>query len=255
MNSSLATKDMPCDDASASQADAERVLVVGDGRDLKDLVVLNVRGTGFEVRFTRTGHGGLEAARTHDPSVVVLERTLPDMLGTEVCEALRQDARLADVGILMLTGRGREDDCIEGFEAGADDCVVRPFSVRELVLRIRAIAARSRFARVSKRRDVHRWRGIEVDLVRHRVAIDGVPVTLRPLELKLLATLLPAPGTIFSRAELLRLVWGVDEATDTRTVDTHVHRLRERLGAYGHAIETVPHIGYRWHESAGNGRW
>jgi two-component system, OmpR family, phosphate regulon response regulator PhoB len=242
--------------ASTAQSDeADRVLVVEDEEDLRNLVAFNVRSAGFVVEGAATGALGLAAARATKPVVVVLDLMLPDMLGTAVCAAIRHDPELADVGILMLTARGGDYDRIQGLEAGADDYVVKPFNVRELVLRVRALAKRSRTARLAKaaRPKVYRWRGLEVEIARHRVVLDGAPLALRPLEFKLLATLLGAPGTIFSRAELMRLVWGTDEETDSRTVDTHVRRLRERLGACGDGLETVHRFGYRWQEETGDG--
>jgi DNA-binding response OmpR family regulator len=231
-------------------AEGERVLVVDDEEDLRSLVVFNVRSAGFLVDSAATGSAALAAARATKPAVIVLDLMLPDMLGTAVCSAIRHDPELADVGILMLTARGGDYDRIEGLEAGADDYVVKPFNVRELVLRVRALAKRYRNARFAKvaRPKVYRWRGLEVEIARHRVTIDGAPLSLRPLEFKLLATLIGSPGTLYSRSDLMRLVWGTEEESDSRTVDTHVRRLRERLGDYGHAVETVHRFGYRWRE-------
>ncbi len=231
-------------------AENERVLVVDDEDDLRNLVVFNVRNAGFEVQSARSGIEALTMARANKPSVIVLDLMLPDMLGTAVCSALRHDPDLAEVGILMLTARGGDYDRIQGLEAGADDYVVKPFNVRELVLRVRALAKRSRAAQDVKepRPKVLRWRGLEVELARHRVSLDGAPLSLRPLEYKLLVTFLQSAGTILSRAELMRLVWGTEEETDSRTVDTHVRRLRERLGPYGQALETVHRFGYRWQD-------
>jgi two-component system phosphate regulon response regulator PhoB len=242
---------------SAHSDEAERVLVVDDESDLRDLVIFNIRSAGFVADGASTGQEGLAAARARRPAVIVLDLMLPDMLGTAVCSAIRHDPLLAGVGILMLTARGGDYDRIQGLEAGADDYVVKPFNVRELVLRVRALAKRaaeSRLAReASGRAPVYRWQGLEVEVARHRVTLDGAQISLRPLEFKLLATLLSAPGTIFSRADLMRLVWGIDEESDSRTVDTHVRRLRERLGSYGEMLETVHRFGYRWREAMNEG--
>jgi two-component system phosphate regulon response regulator PhoB len=172
-----------------------------------------------------------------------------------VCGAIRHDPRLNDVGVLMLTARGGEYERIQGLEAGADDYVAKPFNVRELVLRVRTLAKRARDSRIARGNQDRplKWRGLEIELVRHRVTIDGQAVVLRPLEFKLLATLLAQPGTVFSRPELLKLVWGIEEPTDSRTVDTHVRRLRERLGPYGTALETAHGFGYRWQEEGASG--
>jgi two-component system phosphate regulon response regulator PhoB len=203
-----------------------------------------------------TGEGALRAAARLKPSVFVLDLMLPDLSGTEVCRRLRADADLADAAVLMLTARGDEYDRVLGFEVGADDYVVKPFSVRELVMRVKGLAVRARERRLARGASDEgkrlRWRGLEIDPARHRVAIhDPVDLaqtselTLRPLEYRLLAIFLEHPGKVFSRTDLLQEVWGVSPETNTRTVDTHVRRLRERLGAYSEAIETVHGFGYR----------
>jgi len=238
----------------AESGEAPRVLVIDHETDTRDLVLSNIRNMGFVADGASSGLEGLSAARALRPAVIVLDLMLPDMLGTAVCSAIRHDAALAGVGILMLTARTSDYDRIQGLEAGADDYVAKPFNERELVVRVRALARRaadSHAAReASVRASVYRWRGIEVEVNRHRVTLDGEPVTLRPLEFKLLSTLLAAPGTLFSRGDLLRLVWGIEDDNDSRTVDTHVRRLRERVAPYGAALETVHRLGYRWRDAA-----
>ena len=227
----------------------DRILLVDDEPDLQRLVLFNLRAAGFEADAVSTGKECLLAARKMDPQVVILDLMLPDMPGTEVCRQLRADAGLGDVAILMLTARGDEYDRVLGFEVGADDYVVKPFSVRELTMRVKGLARRAderRLARSggseAKKRE---WRGLSVDPARHRVYLDGDELSLRPLEFKLLAMLLEHPGRVFSRGELLEEVWGITSEVNTRTVDTHVRRLRERLGSYGEAVETVHGFGYR----------
>ena len=170
----------------------------------------------------------------------------------EVCRALRADAVLGDVAVLMLTARGDEYDRVLGFEVGADDYVVKPFSVRELVMRVRALARRTaerRAARATTGSDQKlRWKGLELDPVRHRVFVDEAELQLRPLEFKLIQVLLEHPGRVFTRGQLLEEVWGIAGEASSRTVDTHVRRLRERLGTYGEAVETVHGFGYRLKE-------
>lgn len=227
----------------------QRLLLIDDEPDLQQLLVWNLDAAGFTVEAVSTGTAGIEAALRERPAVVILDLMLPDIPGTEVCRRLRSDERLEDVGILMLTARGDEYDRVVGFEVGADDYVVKPYSVRELVLRVKALARRSA-ERHSARRATDAgtrlvWRGLSVDPVRHRVFADGVELSLRPLEYKLIATFLEHPGVVFSRAELLEEVWGIKPETHTRTVDTHIRRLRERLGKLGDAIETVQGFGYR----------
>lgn len=230
----------------------QRLLLVDDEPDLQQLLVFNLSAEGFAVEAVSTGQAGIEAAARERPAVVILDVMLPDLPGTEVCRRLRADERLVDVGVLMLTARGEEQDRVAGFEVGADDYVVKPYSVRELVLRVKALARRSA-ERTTARRAPDAgarltWRGLTVDPVRHRVFIDGAELSLRPLEYKLISTFLERPGVVFSRADLLEEVWGIKPDTQTRTVDTHVRRLRERLGALGEAIETVQGFGYRLRE-------
>jgi two-component system phosphate regulon response regulator PhoB len=234
--------------ASASN-EVGRVLVVDDEPDLQGLLVHNLRDAGFIADAVGTGKDALLAAERSQPEVVVLDLMLPDMPGTEVSRRLRAHPDLRDVGILMLSARGDEYDRVLGFEVGADDYVVKPFSVREIVMRVRGLATRAHERRLARRapdaeRRLH-WRGIVVDVVGHRVYVDGIEHDLRPLEFKLLTTFLEQPGKTLSRDELLEQVWAVTGAQTKRTVDVHVRRLRERIGPYGEGIETVLGFGYR----------
>ena len=234
----------------------DRILLIDDEPDLQRLVVFNLREAGFEADAVGTGADGIAAAVKNRPSVVILDLMLPDIPGAEVCRRMRLDPTLADVPIMMLTARGDEYDRVLGFEVGADDYVVKPFSVRELVLRVRAVVRRAKERQVA--RDADRpgasgvdgekrltWRGLEVDLRHHHVYADGAEIALRPLEFKLIAILLEEPGRVFTRSQLLEEVWGITGDVHTRTVDTHVRRLREKLGKYGEAVETVHCVGYR----------
>ncbi len=230
----------------------DRVLIIDDELDLRELLLFNLREAGFEPEAAETATEGLAAARRIDPAVILLDVMLPDFPGTEVCRELRADPALGDVPILMLTARGDEADRVLGLEVGADDYVVKPFSIRELVLRVRALARRSAERRAARSAvDLGRrlsWRGLSLDPIQHRVYADGAELTLRPLEYKLISLFLEHPGQVFSRAQLLSEVWGIAADINTRTVDTHVRRLRERLGLHGDAIETVHGFGYRLRE-------
>jgi two-component system phosphate regulon response regulator PhoB len=225
------------------------VLVVDDEEDIRNLLLFNLGEAGFKVEVAATGNDGLAKARAMSPAVVVLDLMLPDLSGTEVCRQLRADGALSDVGILMLTARGDEYDRVLGFEVGADDYVVKPFSVREVTLRVKALATRAQERRLARgARDEGarvEWKGMQIDMGRHRVHVDGAELALRPLEFKLLSMFMEHPGRVFTRNELLEEVWGIKPDTTTRTVDTHIRRLRERLGAYSEAIETVHGFGYR----------
>ena len=235
-------------------ASPDVVLVVDDEEDIRRLVTFNLGEAGFKVESVATGEAALESAVRLVPSVVVLDLMLPDLSGMEVCRRLRADERVSDAAILMLTARGDEYDRVLGFEVGADDYVVKPFSVREVVMRVKGLSVRARERRLARgARDEGkrlRWKGIEIDPSRHRVIVDGEELSLRPLEYKLLAIFVEHPQRMFSRTDLLQEVWGVSPETNTRTVDTHIRRLRERLGVYSEAIETVHGFGYRLRDPA-----
>ncbi len=226
-----------------------RVVLIEDERDVARLLEFNLRGAGFEVAATETGGAGLEAVRTKPTDVVVLDLMLPDMSGYDVCKAIRADAKLADLGVLMLTAKGEAEDRILGLEVGADDYVVKPFVVREVVLRVTALANRlaERRARpaAGDPSGVIRVGPIEIDPITHDVRIGGAPTQLRPLEYKLLQLLVSDPGRVFSREELLEQVWEMRGDINTRTVDVHVRRLRVSLGTAADVIETVHGFGYR----------
>lgn len=231
----------------------EPVLVIDDEPDMCRLLEFNLLEEGFAPVTVTTAETGLLAAQRMMPVVVILDLMLPDLPGTEACRKLRASPELADVGILMLTARGEEEDRVVGFEVGADDYVVKPFSVREVVLRVRALARRCRERRAARTLSEPAgkrasWRGVELDTVSHRVFIDGKEISLRPMEFKLLALFLEHPNQVFSREQLLEHVWEITAEVNTRTVDTHVRRLRQRLGPYGDAIVTVHGFGYRLQE-------
>ncbi len=235
--------------SGAPPSAADIVLVVDDEEDLRRLVTFNLSDAGFAVESVDNGTDALREAARLRPSVVILDLMLPDISGTEVCRRLRASEDVADAAILMLTARGDEYDRVLGFEVGADDYVVKPFSVRELVMRVKGLARRAKERRLARgARDEGRrlsWRGLEIDPARHRVLIEGTELLLRPLEYKLLAIFVEHPGRVLSRTDLLQEVWCISPDTNTRTVDTHIRRLRERLGTYSEAIETVHGFGYR----------
>lgn len=231
---------------------AERVLVIDDEPDLCELLLFNLREAGLAPESASTAAQGLAAAERLEPAVIVLDVMLPDLAGIEVCRRIRAGSVNADAAILMLTARGDEASRVLGLEVGADDYVVKPFSVREVVLRVRALCRRAGERRAARgSADAGRrltWGELSVDPVRHRVYADGAELALRPLEYKLISLLLEHPGRVYSRAELLLEVWGISAEINTRTVDTHVRRLREKLGPQGEVIETVHGFGYRLRE-------
>jgi two-component system phosphate regulon response regulator PhoB len=226
-----------------------RVVIIEDERDVARLLEFNLRSAGFEVASAANGTDGIAEVQKHRPDVVVLDLMLPDRSGYEVCKEIRADASVADVGVLMLTAKGEAEDRILGLEVGADDYVVKPFVVREVVLRVTALANRlaERRARpaAGDPSGVLKVGPIELDPVTHDVKISGVPTQLRPLEYKLLQLLVGEPGRVFSREELLEQVWEMRGDINTRTVDVHVRRLRVSLGPAADVIETVHGFGYR----------
>jgi two-component system phosphate regulon response regulator PhoB len=226
-----------------------RVVIIEDERDVARLLEFNFRSAGFVVVSAGTGAEGIAAVLQHKPDVVVLDLMLPDQSGYEVCKAIRADPSVGDAGVLMLTAKGEAEDRILGLEVGADDYVVKPFVVREVVLRVTALANRlaERRARpaAGDPSGVLKAGPIELDPVTHDVKISGVPTQLRPLEYKLLQLLVGDPGRVFSREELLEQVWDMRGDINTRTVDVHVRRLRVSLGPAADVIETVHGFGYR----------
>ncbi len=223
---------------------ATRILVVDDEPDLLELVRFNLAQAGFEVETAETGEEGITLARGHRPDLMVLDVMLPDLSGTEVCRRIRSDAELAGLPILMLTAKSEEVDRIVGFELGVDDYVTKPFSPRELTLRVQAILRRSR--NEPAQANVMRQGSIELDPERHRCRVDGDAISLTAKEFQLLVTLMSRPGRVFAREQLLDRVWGSDITVTLRTIDTHMKRLREKLGSSAERIETVRGVGYRF---------
>jgi two-component system phosphate regulon response regulator PhoB len=220
------------------------VLLVDDERDLLSLLDFNLRAAGFETSLATTGEQALAQVRRRVPDLVVLDLMLPDVSGTEVCRQLKSDPRTRHVPVVMLTAKGDEVDRVVGFEVGADDYVTKPFSVRELVLRLKAVLRRSGPSRPAERPPEHVG-PIRVDVEAHRAFVDGGEIALTPLEFRLLTTLMSRLGRVQSREQLLEDVWEMSSELETRTVDTHVKRLREKLGSGRELLETVRGIGYR----------
>lgn len=224
-----------------------RILVVEDERDLQSVLEFNLKAAGHEVALASGGREGVDLARERRPDLIILDLMLPDLAGTEVCKILKQDPRTQGMAILMLTARGEEVDRVVGFELGADDYVVKPFSVRELLLRIEAVLRRATAPASGDAAPIE-FGCLRVDRGAHRVWVDGTEIVLTALEMRLLVTLYDRRNRVQSRATLLDDVWGIQADITTRTVDTHVKRLREKLGAAGDYVETVRGVGYRFTE-------
>jgi two-component system phosphate regulon response regulator PhoB len=219
----------------------ERVLIVDDDPDIVRLVTYNLNHAGYEVQAAQTGREALELVRKQPPDLIVLDVMLPDVDGLEVCRTLRQQTTTRRVPILMLTARGEEIDRVVGFELGADDYVSKPFSPRELVLRVKSILRRAGTSRT----DAMRAGGIQIFPDRRQCFVGSAPVSLTAKEFDLLLELMKARGNVLTREFLMDRVWGYHSDAASRTLDTHVRRLREKLGQDGGRIETVRGVGYR----------
>jgi len=224
-----------------------RILIIEDERDLAELIAFHLHQEGYDSTICGDGRSGLAAALATPPDLVVLDLMLPLLLGTEVCRELRRAPKTAAIPVLMLTARGEESDRVVGFEIGADDYLTKPFSVRELVLRIQALLRRSASVPAAAPK-VLRIGALAIDGDRHLVTVNGDAVTLTGTEYKLLQTLAERRGRLQSRDTLLQDVWGYNYLGDTRTVDTHITRLRTKLGAAGDLIQTVRGFGYKLEE-------
>ena len=228
-----------------------RILIVEDEADLRDLVGYNLRSAGHEVREAGSVTDALAEMRRSRPDLVLLDLMLPDRPGTELCRKIKSDPDTESIRVVMLTARSEEIDRVVGFELGADDYVAKPFSVRELVLRVNAVLRRGAPVAEAPTEEVLSFGGLAIDKARHRVTVDGEEAPLTALEFKLLWTLASRRGRVQSRERLLEDVWEMNPDVTTRTVDTHVKRLREKLGAAGDLVETVRGVGYRFAEEPG----
>ncbi|WP_141327732.1 response regulator [Myxococcus sp. AB025B] len=220
-----------------------RILIIEDEQDLAGLVEYNLRAAGFETESANTGAGGLARARANPPDLLLLDLMLPDIAGGEVLRMLKQAPELRKTSVIIVSAKGQESDRVQGLELGADDYVVKPFSVRELLLRVKAVLRRGDAdegpAQVLAAGD------ILLDTSRHQVRVKNEEVILTALEFRLLRTLLERSDRVQTREVLLSDVWGIQAEIHTRTVDTHIKRLREKLGPAGDIIETVRGVGYK----------
>jgi len=237
-----------------------RILVIEDESDIRDLLSYNFQSNGYAVKTADTGKLGLEAFESFVPDVVLLDLMLPDVPGTEICRRIRASTDAAQPAIIMLTAKGEEIDRVVGFEVGADDYVVKPFSVRELLLRVNAVL-RGRggagtgaprrppapAAPTSRRK--YTVGPLRVDVDGHYVFVKQAEIHVSAIEMRLLVYLIEHRGRVRSREDLLEDVWGYKPGVSTRTVDTHVKRLRDKMGSAGELIETVRGTGYRLADS------
>jgi DNA-binding response OmpR family regulator len=224
----------------------QNILIIEDDKSISKLLKYNLEKAGFETTAAGSGEAALEILARQQPLLIILDIMLPGMDGLEVCRQIRQDTALKNIPIVMLTAKGEEVDRIVGLELGADDYIVKPFSPREIILRIKAILRRLQAKEQPV--DILRSAGLVVDIPRHQVTFNDKEVVLTPLEFKLLVALMERKGLVQTREILLNDVWDMASDVYTRTVDTHIKHLREKIGNAGRLIETVIGVGYRFRE-------
>ena len=221
-----------------------KILVVDDEPDALEILGFKLKEAGYTPIFAKDGARAIAAARDERPALIVLDLMLPEIDGLEVCKILRRDPATASIPVVMLTAKAAEMDRVIGLELGADDYVTKPFSPRELVLRIKKLLAR---AKAAEEPVAHlRINGLEIDVPRHCVKIDGAAIGLTATEFKLLEILARRRGRVQTRDRLLQDVWGYENPIDSRTVDTHMRRLREKIGDSARHLETIRGVGYRF---------
>ena len=215
---------------------------VEDDASIRDIELYTLRSTGFEARGFEDGGTFLAALETERPELVILDVMLPGMDGVELLRRMKAAAHLADIPVIMATAKGAEYDKIQSLDLGADDYLVKPFGMMEMVSRVKAVLRRCQPASPAKQLTAG---GLTMDLEERTVTADGARILLTYKEFELLRLFLSRPGVAFTREQLLSDIWGVDYTGETRTVDMHIKTLRQKLGDYGGMIETVRHIGYR----------
>jgi DNA-binding response OmpR family regulator len=221
----------------------EKILIVEDEIDVADLVAHHLKGAGFSVETVHNGRAALNLIKSQPPTLVVLDLMLPELSGLDLCRIIKSDARTNKIPIIMLSAKTEEIDRVLGFELGADDYVVKPFSPREFVLRIRAILRRGS---LDDKAELLRAGDLVLDRSRHEVKAADRVIDCTATEFRLLTILMERQGRVQDRDRLLSDVWGYESVIDTRTVDTHMRRLRDKLGSHGRFIETIRGFGYRF---------
>lgn len=223
-----------------------KILIVDDEADILTLLEYNLDKAGFEVISAQDGPEALDLAKKEKPRLIILDIMLPSMEGTEVCKIIKKDEATSHIPVIMLTAKGEEIDRIVGLELGAEDYITKPFSPRELILRVKAVLKRLH-GQQEKNKSITAG-PIFIDINRLLVTLSGKTLKLTAIEFNLIVELTKARGNVLSRNELLDRVWGADVYVTDRTVDTHIRRLREKLGKAAKYIETVRGFGYRFLE-------
>ncbi len=226
-----------------------RIFIVEDEPDLRDTLSFNFENEGFKVSSFPDGEKCLTSVKKNKPDLIILDLMLPGINGLDVCREIRSKEENNDVSIIMLTAKGEEIDRIVGFELGADDYVTKPFSVRELILRVKVLLKKRSDNQSAEK--ILEYGPVKMNLDAHSVLVDDIDVVLTALEFKLLKHLLKRRGRVQTRDQLLGDVWGYSSEVTTRTVDTHIKRLREKLGSTGDLIQTIRGVGYRFNNHSG----
>jgi two-component system, OmpR family, phosphate regulon response regulator PhoB len=222
----------------------KKILIVDDEADVTDLVSYHLKAKGYQVQTLNNPNGSLSAARSFTPDLVILDVMMPDLNGVQICRLLRADPQLKNVPVIFLTAKAEESDRIQGLETGADDYICKPFSTKELVLRVQSILRRVSEGPSEEAKKLQAGE-IVIDIERHSAAVSGKAIELTATEFKLLRLLMERRGRVQTREHLLLNVWNYETEIETRTVDTHVRRLREKLGTEAEWIETIRGVGYR----------
>ena len=227
---------------------AAKILIVEDERDIADLLRYNLQEAGFKTDYVRNGADALQRAVEKTPDLILLDLMLPEVDGMIVCRLLKNDPRTKNIPIVMVTAKTEEKDRVAGLELGADDYITKPFSPREVVLRVSAVLRRIQIGKQTESTKQIETHGVTIDLDKHQVLTESGSIDLTATEFKLITLFARSPGRVFTRDILMDVIWGQDYYGIDRTVDTHVSRLRGKLGEFGKHIETVHGVGYRFKE-------
>ncbi len=227
-----------------------KILIVEDERDIVDLLRYNLQEAGFETDAVRNGADALHRAVENPPDLILLDLMLPEVDGLIVCRLLKNDPRTKNIPIVMVTAKTEERDRVAGLELGADDYITKPFSPREVVLRVSAVLRRIQAGKQAESTKQIETHGLTIDMDKHQVLTETGSIDLTATEFKLITLFARSPGRVFTRDILMDVIWGQEYYGIDRTVDTHVSRLRRKLGEFGKHIETVHGVGYRFKEAS-----
>ena len=228
----------------------EKILVVDDEKDIVELLQYNLEKEGYKISAVFSGEQCLENVKTELPDLILLDLMLPEIDGLDVCKILKSNSRTSNIPIIMLTAKGEETDIVLGLELGADDYITKPFKVRELLARVKAVLRRTKnnIPLSFKEKEIIKFNNLVIDSIKYQVTLKDQPLNLTSTEFKLLKFLASHPGKVFTREQLLNQVWAEDSFIVDRAVDVHIRRLRQKLLTYSDCIITIRGVGYRFKE-------